>query len=109
MKAKLELIDELDRMYPPYIMSGYGAVLDKEPGEPAVVEHGVPGQHGEILDIVRTHSVEPGKGKVETADTIKSDDAPVVSRKSIDIYPGVTARKPMDRMPADFPPPRTRK
>ena len=64
VKAKLELIDELDRMYPPYIMSGYGAVLDKEPREPAVVEHGVPGQHGEILDIVRTHSVEPGKGKV---------------------------------------------
>ena len=81
VSAKLELIDEMDRMDPPCIMSGYGAVLDKEPGEPAVVEHGVPGQHGEILDIVRTHSVEPGKGKVETADTVKAGDAPVVSVK----------------------------
>lgn len=97
VKAKLELIDEMDRMAPPCMMSGYGAVLDKEPGEPVAVEHGVPGQHGEILDIVRTRSVEPGKGKVETVDTVKADDVPVISRK------------PLDRIQTCFPPPRTRK
>lgn len=79
MRAKLELIDEMDRMDPPYIMSG-GAVLDNG----------------------------PGKGKLELVDPIKDDDAPVLSRKHIDEFPGVAARKPLDRMPADFPP-RTRK
>ena len=69
VKAKLELIDEMDNMDPPYIMSGGGAVLDKG----------------------------PGKGKLELVDPIKADDAPVVSRK------------PLGRMPADFPPPRPRK
>lgn len=80
VKAKLELLDDMDRMDQPYTMSG-GAVLDKG----------------------------PGKGKLELVDPIKADGAPVVSRKSIDIYPGVTAREPPDSMPADFPPPRTRK
>lgn len=81
VKAKLELIDEMDNMDPPYIMSGVRAVLDKG----------------------------PGNGKLELVDPIKADDAPVVSRKSIDGFPGVAARKPLDRMPADFPPPRPRK
>lgn len=98
VSAKLELMDEMDRMDPPYMPSiTSGGAVER------------PGQHGEILDIVRTSWAEPGKGKVETADTIKADDAPVVSRKPIDEFPGVAARKPLDRMPADFPPPRTRK
>ena len=92
VKAKLELMDEMDKMDPPYVGPGITRVaLDKEPGEGKVkvvetikaepgttVESGVPGQHGEILDIVRTHSVE---GKAETDEPAKADGVPVVSMK----------------------------
>jgi hypothetical protein len=58
VSAKLELMDEMDRMDPPPMLCG-GAVLDKG----------------------------PGKGKLELVDPIKADDAPVVSRNPLDSMP----------------------